>query len=36
MDIGSNSLMGAFHLSTLWVTSLVGGMGEFMNLVFPV
>lgn len=31
MNIGNRSLMGAFHLITLWVR-----MSAFMNLVFPV
>lgn len=36
MNVGSDSLMAAFHLITLWVMSVVDRMGEFMfmNLVF--
>lgn len=34
MNVGSDSAMVAFCLITLWVRSVVGRMGEFMNLVF--
>lgn len=36
MNVGSDSLMAAFYLITLWVMSVVDRMGEFMfmNLVF--